>query len=153
MRGAMRLNVELPAAEIDCGLSCNCPIRQDGCAPISAQKIAHSCTVKFTSLRDGLRERSMADELRVVPCKCRAAQNVVGMDMRDDHIAYRQIGSGADGLAKREPVGKASTGVYDRDRLAANSEADIRDGILVGGGCDFGYADANEQARGHLVDF
>ena len=110
MGRTMRLNVELPAAEIDCGLSCNRAIRQDGCAPLGAQKIAHACPVKFTALGDGLRERSMTNEFRVVARECRAAENVVGMDVSDDHMADRQIGSAADCLAKREPVGQASPG-------------------------------------------
>ena len=152
MPAAVRLEFELPAAEIDGGRGGDRAVRHDRGAALIAQEIVHALAVEFPALGDHLRQGGMADELGMVPGEGRRAQNMVGVDVRHDHIADWQRSAGADRLAKRAAIGQAAAGIDHGDQVSPHHEADVADGVLVGGGRNLVQANAHEQAGRYFRD-
>src|SRR5882757_10383405 len=75
------------------------------------------------------------------------------MDVGHHYIANREIRGLSDGCAQTLSVAQASAGVHHGDRFAADNEADVGDGSVVGWCCVFVYAAAEVDAWGDFVGF
>ena len=89
--------------------------------------------VIVAALGKGARQFGMPDEIGVVVAEGGGPEDVVGMDVGQDHISDRPIRAGADRCAQRASLREAAAGVDDRHGLIADDEADIGDRVLVRG--------------------
>jgi hypothetical protein len=74
----------------------------------------------------------MADELRLICRESGRAEDVVGMDVGQHHIADRPVRRGADRVPQALSLDGAAAGIHHHHRLVADDEADIGEPILVG---------------------
>ena len=93
----------------------------------------------------------MADEDRAILQESARPEDVVGMDMAHHHIFDRRIGLLPDRRAQIFAIREAAARVGDEDALASNDEADVGDGVVIGGARVLIDAAADMDALSDLV--
>ena len=73
----------------------------------------------------------MTDKVGVVAAKSRRPEDMVGVNVGEDHISDRLFSTDPDCCSQRFSLGITPAGVDHRHRLVAEDEADIRDPVLV----------------------
>lgn len=74
----------------------------------------------------------MTDEIWLVHEEGTGAKNVVRMDVAQQDVADWFCGGGANGGAEGLAVGEAAAWVGDQNGVAADDEADVGDGVVIG---------------------
>src|SRR5262249_54069692 len=128
--GPLRPDREAPIAQIEFETVGDEDRRRHNLAAVSLLA-ENAAQVVFPTLREGAGEFGMADEIGVIIAKGRGAEDMVGMDMRQDHIADPPVGSPADRRAQRRSFFEAATRIDDGDGIAADDKADVRDRVTV----------------------
>ena len=101
---------------------------------------------------EGVREVGVADDLGLVLREGGGAQDVVRVDMRQNHIGNRLVRHLADGGPQGQPLFQRPAGVDHGHPLGPDHEPQIGDMAAVGGGCDLLGAAVEIDARGDLLD-
>ena len=90
-------------------------------------------TVAVAALRQRFRQPCVADHLRSEIGECGGAHRVVGVGVGENEVADRQACRGLDGAPQPLPVREAAARIHHGHRGAADDEAYIGDGVLIGG--------------------
>src|SRR5207244_10372326 len=130
---AVRPQYEAPAAKIEFEPVGNQNRRQHclGTGCVVAKGAAQPAKVVVAALGEGARQLGMTDEIGVILAEGGSPEDVVRMDMGQDHIADRPVRAGADRRAQRAALLEAAAGIDDRYGSATDDEADIGDRVLV----------------------
>ena len=133
MSRAVRPQCEAPAAQIEFEPVGNQNRRQHdlGTGCVVAEGALQPAEVVIAALGEGARQLGMPDEIGVIFAKRGRPEDVVGMDVGQDHIADRPIGTRADRGAQRAALLEAAAGIDDRYRSGPDDEADIGDRVVV----------------------
>ena len=133
MSRPVRPQGETPAAQIEIERVGNENRRRHdlGAARLLTEGVLQPAEVIVAALRKGARQFGMPDKIGVVVAEGSRPEDMVGMDVSQDHIADRPICLGADRCAQRAALREASAGVDDRHGLIADDKADIGDRIRI----------------------
>src|SRR6185312_8460059 len=108
-----------------------------------AEHRAKCLQVILASRRYGAWQIPVSDKNGSVFRECRIAKDVVGMHVRIDDIANRLQRHAADRRQQTRALANAATGINNRNRIAADDEADIGSVALIGLGHQFDVTDMN----------
>src|SRR3954468_22988931 len=143
----MRRELENAAAEIDAPRAFDEQRwRDDGAGPRLAKLGLEPCAVIRTAQRERSGKPGVADESGLVFEKRACPEYVVGMGVREDHVANGQRSVHANGRAQRLSVLGAAASVHRRDAVPADDEADVGNGTAVCGIGVFVPAAADEES-------
>ena len=73
----------------------------------------------------------MANEIGMVVAENRSTEDVVGMDVGQDHISDRPIGERPDRGAQLATLSSAAARIDHRHRVVSENEADVGDRIVI----------------------
>ena len=117
-----------------------------------AEDLGEALAVVVAADRQFVDEAGVADELRAVVEEGAGAEGVVRVDMADDDVADRAIGSSANLGTQPGAVVETAPRVDDEYRVAADDETDVRDAAEVERRRLLVRAAADEDAAGDFVD-
>src|SRR5688572_20960758 len=93
----------------------------------------------------------MPHELRLVLEESTGAEDVIGMNVRHEHVSDWQVGDLANSRTQPLTIFQTATRIHDRDTLASDDEADVRDRVEVLGASRLMYAPPNVNPRRNLL--
>jgi hypothetical protein len=135
MSRVVRPQREPPATQIKIELVGNQHRRHHdlGAIRFIAEGAAQPADVIVAALGKGARQFGVPDKIGAVVAEGRGPEDMVGMDVGQNHISDRLIRTRADRCAQPASLREAAAGVDDCHGLIANDKADIGDRVFVCG--------------------
>ena len=98
---------------------------------LTAESLANSPQVIVAALCEGARQFDMADKIGVVVAESCGTEDVVGMDVGQDHILDWPIGERPDRGAQLATLPSAAARIDHRHGVVSDNEADIGNCVII----------------------
>src|SRR5512138_1562806 len=117
-----------------------------------AEHFLEACLIVLAALRQRGRQVRVPDKRRLIVEERAGTEDVIGMHVRQEHEAYRAVRDAADATAQLRAVRETAARIDHRDGIAADDEANVRNGIEIVRRSNFLSPAAHVNARGDLFN-
>jgi hypothetical protein len=150
----MRPQCETPSAQVEIEPGGNKDGRRYHLAALCliAESLAKSPQVIVAALRERAGQFGMPDKIGTVVAESCGTEDVVGMDVGQDHISDRPISERPDRGAQLATLSSAAARIYHRHGVVSENEADIGNRIAIRRRGLFMHPVVHKDPRGDFDD-